>query len=132
MAGSADAIAELFDILGDRIAYLYFGNAERIDPVFVVEEPVHCQPLKVYTSGSQAGLRVCFQWMLSLGTERLDQLLEALCADPRVAEELKGVAAAQFRRRPTITFEVLTQPGVASHVARCLVAILDRGESSEH
>jgi hypothetical protein len=108
------AVTTVLDRLADRVAYLYSGSPDMLDPVLVVRDPIPCQPAKIRTTltRSKPGVRVCFFWCRKIPRNQLEAALERLEQHDAIAPLVSEVRAADFRKGPLLTFVgVLDQPG---------------------
>jgi len=110
--GAGRIITDMLDRLAPRLAYLWFGDAERpeVGCVVIADEPIHCQPMAIRPGHKNPGIHLCFGWMSGLGEERLERLLTRLEANPALAKALSGVREANYKKRPLIPFTLLDDP----------------------
>jgi hypothetical protein len=115
------AITSVIEGLGDRIAYLYSGSPEMLAPVVVVQDPVPCQPIKIATTISKPGIRVCFHWCRKLPKAQLDAALRELDRPPAIAPLVAGVREADYLKGPLLPFAgTLEQPGAVETLTEAL------------
>jgi hypothetical protein len=96
--------------LAPRLSYLYFGIADSHDCVVTATEPVKTHPFLIRVD--QPGIRLAFQWLLSLGDERVERLLGRLEQSPALAASLAGVREAAYKKRTLIPYSALADPDV--------------------
>jgi hypothetical protein len=70
----------------------------------VVEEPWACKPIRVITSQSKPGIRVCFNMCRNVPRPLLEAALELLEGDESTAPLVKDVRQNGFRRGPIVPF----------------------------
>jgi hypothetical protein len=108
--GGGRIVESIVTRLAPRLSYLYFGSPDSSDCVVTATDPVKTHPFLVRVD--QPGIRLAFQWLRTLGDDRVEQLLVRLEQSRPLAPAVAGVREAAYMKRPLIPFSALADPQV--------------------
>ena len=125
-------VSELIERLAPSLTHIYCGDPGRLPEVGIVlvgDQPAHCQPVAIRPGTKVPGIHICFDWMNRLPAERVERLLAQLEAEPALASVMATVRPADFKKRPSISFELLHDADLLEIVIAALSAALAPGDS---
>ncbi|MEQ8717118.1 MAG: hypothetical protein RIE08_05860 [Acidimicrobiales bacterium] len=120
-------VTRILNHFGPRVDRYYLGRGNDPSITAIIEDP-KSQPFSIW-GAKTVTISVNFEYLVRLGRDVQNALLERLRGIDVLAPHVVGVAEADYRKRPGIPIADLTDPGVLDQLISALEIPFDMAEA---